>query len=267
MYYVGMANFFQEFPSTFQIMYFLADRRLFDTSEDGKLVRSIITRGPVKTRSRDGLEMYMSVSFQFRLTPEAVEPLYEILGNHLYQDEFVRFARKSIVHTTSLFNATAFFKHRAEITKSMFDRMVDDFKFQSGNATVNVVIEGLQLREVDLPDAFDKEIAETQKEMQEVDVAIARRRELEKIAERDVKVIEREAAQRLVEAEGFAQKVTLENQAVVDLMLLYQEIQAQANAKILHSFLNDTDPYDRLLETMQVRAISVHDGESMVVKV
>jgi hypothetical protein len=262
-----MANYFQEFPSTFQIMYFLADRRLFDTSEDGKLVRSIITRGPIKTRSRDGLEMYMSLSFQFRLTPEAVQPLYEILGNHLYQDEFVRFARKSIVHTTSLFNATAFFKHRAEITQSMFDRMAEDFNFKSGDDTVKVTIEGLQLREVDLPDEFDREIAETQREMQEVDVAIARRREQEKIAERDVKVTERAAKQQLTEAEGLAEKVTLENQAIVDLMLIYQEIQAQANAKILHSFVHDSDPYDRLLETMQVRAISVHDGESMVLKV
>eukprot|EP00927_Polykrikos_kofoidii_P073690 TRINITY_DN69701_c0_g1_i1.p1 TRINITY_DN69701_c0_g1~~TRINITY_DN69701_c0_g1_i1.p1 ORF type:complete len:331 (-),score=55.99 TRINITY_DN69701_c0_g1_i1:150-1142(-) len=270
MHHVGFGNYLAKFPSTFQLMFFLADRRLIDTIdlEPDEKIKSVITRGPIRTRSNDGLEMYVSLSLQFRFDAESLHPLYTLLGNHLYHDEFVRFVRKSIVHTVSLYSATAFFKHRAAITEEMFRRMRDEFVFESRkHGRITIIIEGLQLREVDLPDAFDKEMADTQTEMQEVEVSLARRAEQEKVAERNVSVTRLDAQRRLTEAEGSAAKVRIENAAIVELMLLYQELQATASAEVLGAYKNDSQPFRRLLETMQLRSISVHGGSQMALKV
>merc|ERR1719436_965292 len=111
-----------------------------------------------------------------------------------------------------------------EYLQAEFNRPADGMK---------VLISGLQLREVDLPDQFDHEIANTQEQMQEVAIAEAEREEQIIIKERETLVAREEVNAAIQAAQG----------------------QAESNARILLQFQNDSNPFENLFEAMEIRAI------------
>jgi len=261
---LGFGNTLLEFPSTFQTMYFV--RNVAQRCTDQSSVDcSEIHRPPIKARSRDGLEMTVSISFQWRLQPQSLKPLYEILGHDLYKDEFVRFARAGIVHACSKFTANQYFTNRTAITGEMFDLL--SANFQQPERGLQVSIKDVQMREVDLPDQFDLEIANTQAMMQEVQVAQAEREQRRIGMEREILVSIERVQQTIQEAQGQAEKVRVESNATVTQMFNFQRRQALANAKILQSFENGTDPVLRLFEYMKVRAVEDHKANKLLVNV
>jgi len=267
MYYLGFGNMFVEFPSTFQTMYFVRDTRgIASETEDDE--HPSIQRGPLRARSSDGLEMIVSVSFQWQLKKESLKPLYDLLGGgtieeSLYRDEFVRFARAAIVESCANFAADRFFTNRTLITDDMLIKVKK--AFTRPDLGMEVAIQGLQLREVDLPDAFDEEIVKTQEQMQEVEVAFAERGEKEITMQKDLMVAEQRVKQVIQESLGKAEQIRLSNEAVVKQMLVYQQKQADANGEILSKFLKDTDPYARLFELMEIRALNSHNATRLLV--
>mmetsp|Transcript_66983 Transcript_66983/g.116591 ORF Transcript_66983/g.116591 Transcript_66983/m.116591 type:complete len:325 (+) Transcript_66983:54-1028(+) len=259
---VGLGNMLVEFPSTYQTMYFVADTRGIAGSETD------IRRGPVKSRSKDGLEMSISMSFQWQLKKSSLRPLYDILGGgeleeSLYRDEFVRFARAAIVESAAEFPAESFFTSRTLITTELEKHMKEAFNRPDKGLIMDIM--GLQLREVDLPDAFDEEIVRTQENMQEVRVAEAEREEQRIGMERELMIATRRVQQILEESRGIAKRTELKNGAIVNQMLYYQEKQAEANAEVLMKFADDPDPYARLFEMMEIRAVSDHDSKKMLI--
>jgi hypothetical protein len=268
MYMVGLGNMLVEYPSTFQTMYFVADSRGITDEEDEDETSKAIRRGPLRARSLDGLEMIVSLSFQWQLESRSLKPLYDVLGGgtlveSLYRDEFVRFARAAIVESCTKFTADSFFKNRTIITEDMQDHVKTAFDKPKKN--LFVVIKGLQLREVDLPNAFDEEIIKTQEQMQDVEVALAEREEQRITMLKELMVSEERVKQVKQEAEGAAEKTLLENEAVVKQMLIFQQKQATANSQILSKFVNDSDPYARLFELMEIRALNAHDGKKLLI--
>merc|ERR1719343_85873 len=181
-------------------MYFARNVQKRCSGEPDEHECSEVHRGPIKARSKDGLEMTVSVSFQWRLQPQALKPLYEILGNDLYKDEFVRFARAAVVQACSKFTADMYFTNRTIITSEMFDRLTSNF--MQKEKALEVQIKDVQLREVDPPDAFDDEIANTQEQMQEVEVAVAEREEQRIAMEREILVAQEKVQQIIQEAQG-----------------------------------------------------------------
>lgn len=267
MYYLGFGNMFVEFPSTFQTMYFVRDTRGIATETEDDQHPSI-QRGPLRARSFDGLEMIVSISFQWQLKEQSLKPLYDILGGgtieeSLYRDEFVRFARAAIVESCANFAADKFFTNRTIITDDMLMKV--KAAFTRPDLGMEVTIQGLQLREVDLPDAFDEEIVKTQEQMQEVEVALAERGEQKITMQKELMVAEERVKQIVQESLGKAEQIRLNNGAVVAQMLIYQQKQADANGEILSKFLNDTDPYGRLFELMEIRALNAHNDSRLLV--
>jgi len=262
---LGLGNMLVEFPSTFQTMYFVRtmSTSACDGAEEQDADCSEVVRGAVKARSADGLEMLVFVSFQWRLQPQSLKPLYEILGDDLYKDEFVRFARAAIVEGCSKFPADMYFTNRTVIKAEMMDRL--GFSFHKPERGLQVEIKDVQLREVDLPDAFDDEIANTQEQMQEVEVAVAEREEQRIAMEREILVAKEKVQQIVQEATGQAEKVRLENEAFVSQMLNFQKRQALANGKILQTFENDEDPFGKLFEMMKIRAIQDHSNSKLLI--
>eukprot|EP00929_Paragymnodinium_shiwhaense_P103390 TRINITY_DN66869_c0_g1_i1.p1 TRINITY_DN66869_c0_g1~~TRINITY_DN66869_c0_g1_i1.p1 ORF type:complete len:320 (+),score=83.69 TRINITY_DN66869_c0_g1_i1:105-1064(+) len=254
---VGIGNSLLEYPSTFQTMYFVADKRGTGNNQED------ITRGPVRARSLDGLEMHVSVAFQWKLETMSLHPLYDILGDHLYRDEFVRFARQAVVEACSDFTADMFFTNRSTITTRMETSMASAFHKPEKNLLVS--IKGLQLREVDLPDAFDAEISRTQEEMQEVEVALAEREELKTAKEQDVIVAVQRKEAVLRETIGKVEAIAIESHATVDMMLELQREMGSSNAEILKTFENDTDPVGRLFELMEVQAVTEHENKKLLI--
>jgi len=264
MYYLGLGNMFVEFPSTFQTMYFVRDTRGITEDEEFPSIQ----RGPLRARSRDGLEMMVSLSFQWQLGKDSLMPLYYILGGgtleeSLYRDEFVRFARAAVVEACADYAADSFFTNRTIITQDMLSNVQKAFK--RPDIGLDITIEGLQLREVDLPNEYDEEIIQTQEQMQEVEVALAERDELKIKMTKDLMVAELRVEQVIHESFGAAEKTRLQNEAVVKQLLIFQEKQAAANAKILGEFWNETDAYSRLFEVMEIRALNSHDHKKLLV--
>lgn len=259
---VGLGNMLKVFPSTYQTMYFVGDSRGIAGSDTD------IKRGPVRSRSRDGLEMQISMSFQWQLMPDSLHPLYQILGGgrldqSLYRDEFVRFARAAIVESAAEFPAESFFTNRSQITTLMEHHMKQAFNRTDKGLMMKIM--GLQLREVDLPDAFDEEIVRTQENMQEVEVAKAEREEQRIGMERELMIARRRVEQIIEESRGIAKRTELRNNAIVSQMLYYQTKQAEANAEVLLKFADDPDPFARLFEMMEIRAVSDHDSKKMLI--
>jgi len=99
--------------------------------------------------------MLVSVSMQWRLQPQALIPLYSILGNDLYKDEFVRFARSAIVDACSKYQADNFFTNRTIIKAEMIERLSDNFNQPARG--LEVEINDVQLREVEVAEAEREE--------------------------------------------------------------------------------------------------------------
>eukprot|EP00441_Pelagodinium_beii_P035115 CAMPEP_0197628794 /NCGR_PEP_ID=MMETSP1338-20131121/6941_1 /TAXON_ID=43686 ORGANISM="Pelagodinium beii, Strain RCC1491" /NCGR_SAMPLE_ID=MMETSP1338 /ASSEMBLY_ACC=CAM_ASM_000754 /LENGTH=295 /DNA_ID=CAMNT_0043199791 /DNA_START=74 /DNA_END=961 /DNA_ORIENTATION=- len=264
--YVGLGNFLIEFPSTFQTMYFVKDRRGIPSLEefgDGNAqLFAPAVRGPIRARSADGLEMIVSFSFQWRLMPENLKDLYNILGNHMYKDEFVRFARAAVIESCSFFAADEYFVSRAKITDKI--KEVLTAYFSNAELGLQMEIEGVQMREVDLPDDFDHEIANTQEQMQEADVAAAMRKEEVIAKERELLVAEQKVREVLQAAEAEAERVRLDNEAQITRLMMLQLKEAEANSEILQKFEDDPNPFDRLFEMMSLRAITNHDEKKIM---
>jgi len=264
LYFVGFGNTLVEYPSTYQTMYFIHDHRGIVEDEEHPSIK----RSPLKARSSDGLEMTVSISFQWQLREGSLKPLYDILGGgsletSLYRDEFVRFARSAVVESCANFAADSFFTNRSTITDNML--MMVKKAFMRPDLGMDLTIQGLQLREVELPADFDKEIVRTQEQMQEVQVAYAEREEQKISMQKDLMVAEERVKQIVQNSLGAAEKTRLENDAVVEQMKIFQQKQAVANAEILSKFLNDTDPYGRLFELMEIRALNAHNDTRLLI--
>lgn len=263
MYMLGLGNMFVEYPSTFQNMYFISNAQGISGSEED------IKRPPVRARSRDGLEMRISVSFQWKLEPSALKPLYAILGGgtkeeSLWRDEFVRFARASLVEACTNFTADSYFTNRTMITDHMKELVQN--AFNRPEKGLQMSIKGLQLREVDLPAAFDAEIVRTQEQMQEVEVAMAERREQIIAMGRDLDIMSETVQRRITEMEGDAGKIALENWAEVNQSIIFQSKSAVANAAVIGS-LNYSDKdaaFKKLLNIMEIRAVKDHPASHVV---
>merc|ERR1719424_1248145 len=105
-------------------MYFISDTRGIIEDEEHPSIK----RGPLRARSSDGLEMLVSVSFQWQLNSQSLKPLYDILGGgtleeSLYRDEFVRFARAAVIESCANFAADRFFTNRTTITLDMLEKV------------------------------------------------------------------------------------------------------------------------------------------------
>jgi len=292
MYMTGLGNMLVEFPSTFQTMYFVRNSRGISEASGEDEVTSHIMRGVIRARSADGLEMHVAVSFQWQLKEGSLLPLYALLGGgeleeSLYRDEFVRFARAAVVQSCANWEAEKFFTHRVEITADMLSILrkafdtppctemeqvaANDMVGSEGrmlpraNCGLSMTIQGLQLREVDLPDAYDEEIIHTQEEMQEVEVRLAEREEQKVMMQKKLMEATEKVKQIIQESIGVAEKTRIENEAVVEQLLNLQRKQAAANAEILAQFVNDTDPFARLFEIMEIRALNAHKGERLMI--
>jgi len=268
MYMVGLGNMLVEFPSTFQTMYFVGDSRGTEKGDEDE-EHPVIRRPPLRARSSDGLEMSVSLSFQWQLAKQSLLPLYKILGGgtveeSLYRDEFVRFARAAIVESCAEFSAAFFFTNRQKITDHMIQKVRKAFS-QPDIGLDGIQIRGLQLREVDLPDAFDEEIVRTQEQMQEIEVAKAERQEQRIMMERELMIREARVKKNYQDSLANAEKTRLSNEAIVKQKLFHQLKQAEANAMVLSKFWNDTDPWSRLFEMMEIRALNNHNDTRLLI--
>jgi hypothetical protein len=74
--------------------------------------------GALKTRTKEGLALCMSVSFQYRLIQDKLSQLYSFTNTN-YEQTFVRIARDIILQEAGNHEAPEYWMHRSEIGEQM----------------------------------------------------------------------------------------------------------------------------------------------------
>jgi len=144
---IGFWNKFVVFPATVQSIEF-SNRRW------------PLAKSPtLHTRTKEGLGLQLSISFQYTLDPERLPELYA-LTNIAYEGLFVRIARDQLLEAAAEYEGPQYWLQRQDVGDQM--RTLVDGKLQKSCAK----LWGLQLLVIDLPDRYEQAITLTQVQQQ-----------------------------------------------------------------------------------------------------
>lgn len=243
-YYLGLGNHFIKFPAMVKPIYF----------EDQP---SQPVQGPaVRSRTADGLNVLLEISFQYKLIPEKLYDLYTILGDD-YEKTFVRIAIEQLTSAATFFDANSFFVNRTVIGPEMHEHLRKHFL-----AHVFADVPFFQLRTVHLPTEFEEAIQETQVKQQ--DIQIAQAEQMSKKVQFATKVIQAEQQVKVMtqNAEAEAKRVLLNNGAFCKQYTVTQEKQVEALKAVMKASAWNGD---QLLDYLAIRAIRDHPAEKMTI--
>lgn len=114
------------------------------------------TMPPIDCRTKDGLNLNIEFSFQYRVLPEKIYDIYVKYGDEL-QTILLRIAIDSISDVGTQYTAYDFFSKRKEISQSM------SFQLNSRlQKDVYVEVVFFQLKSVNLPDDYENAIQATE---------------------------------------------------------------------------------------------------------
>lgn len=147
-HFIGAWNTFVTFPATVQTIEF-SERAGQRTAE------------ALHTRTKEGLGLHLSISFEYKLVPEDLPKLYAIT-NDAYEALYTRIARDQLLEAASEYEGPQYWLERKKIGEHMRDLV--DGSLQASHAS----LWGLQLLIIDLPDQFEDSITRTQVQKQMV---------------------------------------------------------------------------------------------------
>jgi len=143
---IGFWNNFVVFPATVQTIEF-SERPWMHTSNS------------LHTRTKEGLGLHLSISFQYKLNPDEIPKLYA-LTNLAYEGLFTRVARDQLLEAASVYEGPQYWTERRKIGDHM--RRLVDQQLNKSYAS----LWGLQLLVIDLPDQYEMSITMTQVQQQ-----------------------------------------------------------------------------------------------------
>jgi len=242
-YYIGITHSFLKFPSVVQNIEFSKEKKAH--------------MGPIKSRTLDGLEVQLEISFQYRLKFEKLYEMYMKYGIN-YESVFIVTAVDILTDMTTKFTAYKFFYDRQSIGDLMKKELANTY-----NSSCYAIIEALQLRTVDLPDDFEESIQETEVKKQDIEKAKAEQIKVNVECETRVKEAEFQKNVTLNVAYGEALTIQQANYAEVQNVLITQRQQADAYLALKKNLgLNST----QLLEYIRAKLIKDYEHpHSMVI--
>jgi len=244
LYFLGIGHSFFKFPKNVQTIEFSKERNA--------------NRGPIESRTFDGLEVVLEISFQYVLQPENLDKLFMTFGTD-YQEIFSNIAIDLLTEEATRYTAYDFFMDRGKIK--------DDFQKQLNQVFSKVCyshIQFLQLRSVDLPSLFEQAIQESEVKKQDIQKAYA---ELNKVrVEIDTKIKSAEFQKNVTInfAEGEAESLLKQNAAQIDSLKQVQNTQTQAYSN-LKTNLGLTN--QALLNFVKAKLIKTYDGINMALNI
>lgn len=208
-HFIGFWNSFITFPATVQTIEF-SDRVGQRTAEK------------LHTRTKEGLGLHLSISFQYKLDPARIPELFT-LTNTMYQGLFTRIARDQMLEAASEYEGPQYWQQRRQIGDHM--RKLVDGKMKESCAS----LWGLQILVIDLPERYEKSITMTQVQQQIIQtrrneqVAASIRADTDVLKaeiQRDITVVQADAQAnytlrtRLAAAEASRRKISAEAHAL-----------------------------------------------------
>jgi len=249
-YFVGPWCHFIKFPAVVKTIQFSDSRLQDDLGSD--------EQGDPKLRSRtaDGLDVTIELSFQYQLHEDKIYDLYTTFGaGRDFHDLFVRVAIDRLTEIATGYTANEFFVDRTRIGREMEKFLKEDFE-----ARLYSTIFSFQLRSVGLPEEFEKAIQQTEVKKQDTQVAEAEQVSNKVGLETELMKANRRVKVKANIAEGFAESVMLENKADIEQFTATQE-KAAASYKGVLKELDGKE--EELLAYVQSRVLRDHISEKV----
>jgi len=146
---IGPWNRFVEFPATVQ------------TIEFSSRQHGLATSPMLHTRTKEGLGLFLSIAFQYKLDPAKLPQLYA-LTNVRYESLYTRIARDQMLEAASEYEGPQYWVQRQDVGNQMRDRVQKHLKEAFAD------VWSLQLLVIDLPDVYEKKITSTQVQQQKI---------------------------------------------------------------------------------------------------
>lgn len=242
LYMLGPFHSFMKYPSTVQTIQFSNDH---DSAGP-----------PLRTRTSDGLEVTLEISFQYQLNVSILSDLYHKFGSE-YEKIYVNMAMDLITMMATRYTATSFFSDRPTIARQMEDALKNHF----GTAAF-AEVPFFQLRAVSLPQKFEDAIQITEVQKQDIETAHREQKNVNVTMQTKVLQAEQHAQAIALAANASAQGIILHAEAYVAQFGISQRLQAES-FKSLYDKLGNNE--SRLLEYMRVRAMRDHPDHLSVV--
>lgn len=241
-YYLGLYNHFHRFPRVVNTMYF-----------GSAALAGVAVRGPqLRSRTKDGLTVFLEVSLQFKLKFDGIYDLYQSFGKD-YQPILLRMAMEQLSIAATEHEAQAFFTNRTGLATQMHLRVDSHFRAHGFSE-----VPFLQLITVNLPTAFEDAIQDTQVKEQEIKVARALQ-ESQRVAYKTSLVQARQFVKVLhQQAEGQMFDINAQNEAYCRQYALTQRLQSKALIDIAKGVNWNTS---QVLEWLKIRAVREHPSE------
>ena len=240
-YLVLPGNSFIVFPRSVQTIEFS-----FDTEAD---------RGFIESRTSDGLEVLLEISFQYQLIPEHLYDLYMKYELH-YKKTLLTLAVDSLTDMATKYTAYDFFMNRGGIGNEMEQALNEVLRRQ-----VYCAVVFFQLRDVDLPDAFEDAIQLTEVKKQEIHKAEARTKKTKVQIQTDLITAELQVQTIRSKAEAEGQALLAATEAKLQGYIA-TESQHVSGLKALAARLELTSA--ELLQLMQSKALEGHQADKLV---
>lgn len=242
-HWIGVGHKFLRFNSTVTTVQFSHD------------AGGAVFGGPLRSRTADGLEVMLEISFQYRLMPDTLYRMYMIYGPKFHAI-FVKMSMDLLTVAATKHTARAFFVNRTMIGNLMEETLRNHFKEQ---ALVDVPL--FQFQAVTLPTEFEAAIKDTQVAEQKIKRVQAKQAMLTVEYETEVIQAQRYVKVRQQEADAVASSIALQNVADVASFNASQICAVTAFEKVLRILNGDTA---KLLKYMKVRAMRDHPAQHSV---
>jgi len=242
LYFLGPGHSFLKFPSTVQTIQFSLDHDSVGP--------------PLRSRTSDGLEVSLEISFQYQLNVTTLRKLYDKFGAD-FEPIYVNMAMDMLTAMATGYNATAFFSDRQNIALDMEEELKKKF---ASDAFSDVAF--FQLRSVSLPADFEEAIQQTEVKKQDIQTATAEKGNQEVQMQTKVLQAQQQAQAIALQANASAQTIILQAEAYVQQFQLSQELQAESFKPLLDKLGGNES---LLLEYMRTRAMRDHPDQLSVV--
>lgn len=244
LYYIGVGHSFIKFPKTVQTIEFSLNKNA--------------NQGPIQSRTSDGLEVTLEISFQYILQPDKIYTLYNKYGNN-YNKVFQNIAVHILTEEATKYTAYNFFMDRGKIK--------DDFQLELDkkfNEICYATIQFLQLRSVDLPNLFEESIQESEVKKQDIEKAKAEQNKVK--IEMDTKIKAAEFQKNVVinVAEGEAEAIFKQNQADVESLVKTQETQIMVYKNLKNTLGLDNKKLLELIKSKMIKDYSNKEENGLV---
>jgi hypothetical protein len=212
----------------------------------------------IQSRTKDGLEVIIEVSFQFQIDPVSLFTLFHAYGEN-YHSIFQNVAVDILTEESTYFTANDFFWNRKLIKDDFEKKLRAQFII---NCYSDVVF--LQLRSVDLPNAFENAIQETEVKKQDINIAKAEQKKVSVEVDTLIKSALFQKNVTINLAEGEAQSILQNNQAQVDAYNQVQTSQTQAYSNLKNKLAMKNEDLLKMIKTQVIRD---YDGNNLALSV